>query len=277
MTINVKVKLYVGLPLLIAALTFAAGASGHEVVGKPRVRSTDDDFERSLASIMKRDAGQRRASLTYNSILARVARQRAYDMGRRNYFDHVNPDGIGPNYLVTQAGYVLPDFYGKGRAANNIESISARRPTPEAAWNSWMNSTGHRTHLLGLTDFYAEQVEYGVGHAFVPGSRYEHYWVVITAKPGGGGGASASGSEDVPDHRRRGGSPSAYPNVIRGAGGQLWPASGYVWVNDDDPTDFRVRLMPGLIRTEDGKLRPARGYTWVNPDDPRDLRVRPVP
>jgi uncharacterized protein YkwD len=47
-----------------------------------------------------------------------------------------------------------------------------------------MDSTGHRTHLLGLDSFYAEQVEYGVGYTYDPASPYHHYWVVITAKPG---------------------------------------------------------------------------------------------
>ncbi len=35
---------------------------------------------------------------------------------------------------------------------------------------------------------------------------------------------------------------SSYPNVIRSADGKLQPASGYQWVNADDPKDFRVEL-----------------------------------
>lgn len=145
---------------------------------------TNADFEQRLATIMKRSDDQQRRSLNYNSILARVARQRAYDMARRDYFGHVNPDGIGPNYLVTQAGYTLPDFYAKEKSGNSIESIAAGDETPEEAWKTWMNSTGHRTHLVGLSKFYAEQTDYGIGYAFIAGSEYEHYWVVITAKPG---------------------------------------------------------------------------------------------
>jgi len=45
-----------------------------------------------------------------------------------------------------------------------------------------MNSTTHRTILLGLEPFFAEQNEYGVGHVYVPGSRYGHYWIVLTAR-----------------------------------------------------------------------------------------------
>ncbi|HYX71775.1 MAG TPA: CAP domain-containing protein [Nitrososphaera sp.] len=265
---------YVARLLITSLLILSSSVYVHKVAGQSS--STNAEFERRLAAIMRRAASQHRRSLTYNPILARIARQKAYDMGQRNYFDHVNPDGLGPNYLVTQAGYVLPDFYGKRRSSNNIESIVAGNATPEEAWDNWMDSTGHRTHLLGLTEFYAEQTEYGVGYAFVPDSRYKHYWVVITAKPGESDSSSPPNLSDSTSNVR-GGSASSYPNVIRGSNGKLRPASGYVWVDGDDPKDFRVKLMPGLIKTENGNFRPARGYRWVNPCDPKDFRVEPIP
>ncbi len=140
--------------------------------------------EEAIARYMIEHPDQRRPSLTCHPILARVARERAEDMARRHYFSHVNPDGYGPNYLVRQAGYVLPSYYDTSPTANNIESIAAGYPTAEAVWNGWMNSSGHRTHLLGLHPFFAEQIEYGIGYAYDPTSPYVHYWVVITAKPG---------------------------------------------------------------------------------------------
>lgn len=259
----------------------------------------DVDLERELATLMKQARGQRHRTLAYNATLARVARQRAYDMGTRNYFDHVNPDGLGPNYLVTRAGYRLPGFYSKRRSGNNIESIAAGSETPAEAWDNWMGSASHRAHLLGLTDFYAGQTEYGVGHAYVPGSRYKHYWVVIIAEPAGGrDSADEEEDDDEPaveeeddgesadEDEDSGGSGSddtesstcsGRRHLVRGADGSLLPASGYVWVSPDDPNDLRVKLMPGLVRTGDGHLRPAKGYRWVNPDDPNDLRVRRAP
>jgi hypothetical protein len=68
-------------------------------------------------------------------------------------------------------------------------------------------------------------------------------------------------------------SSSLPPNVIRNASGNLSPASGYTWVNKDDPKDFRVKLLPGIILTEAGKLQPANGYEWIN-NDPADARVQ---
>ncbi|MFH1635545.1 MAG: CAP domain-containing protein [Chloroflexota bacterium] len=138
--------------------------------------------EQALADFMRDDPNQQRPSLRCDPILAQVARERALDMGNRNYFSHVNLNGYGPNYLVQQAGYSLPSFYGQEPTANNIESISAGRSSVEATWTGWMNSDGHRTHILGLQPFWAEQTDYGIGYAYVPGSTYGYYWVVITAR-----------------------------------------------------------------------------------------------
>ena len=141
-----------------------------------------NDQEKQIAALMISDPGQQRASLTCHPALAQVARERALDMVNRRYFDHTNPDGYGPNYLVRQAGYVLPSYYGTTLTANNVESIAAGNPTASLTWAQWMNSPGHKVHLLGTVPFFAEQIEYGIGYA--SGGVYGHYWVVITAKPG---------------------------------------------------------------------------------------------
>ena len=117
-----------------------------------------------------------------SKILSRVAYEKALDMGTRNYFGHTNPDGFGPNFLVEQAGYDLPSWYSQGATANNIESIAAGYTTPAAAWAGWkVSPTGHPDHVLGLNSFWRDQIYYGIGYAYVPGSRYGHYWVFITA------------------------------------------------------------------------------------------------
>jgi uncharacterized protein YkwD len=159
-----------------AYLPFVARLPAPEPVCNPNTQ------EQQIAALMASDPGQQRSSLTCHPILAQVARERAQDMVDRHYFDHTNPDGFGPNYLVRQAGYVLPSFYGTAPAANNIESIAAGNPTASLTWAQWMSSPRHRSHLLGTAPFWAEQIEYGIGYA--NGGIYGHYWVVITAKPG---------------------------------------------------------------------------------------------
>jgi len=116
-------------------------------------------------------------------ILTAVARARAADMANRRYFSHVDPDGYGPNHLIRSAGYVLPEFWGGGRSANFVESIGAGYATPSAAWEGWMRSSPHRTHLLASKAFYRKQTNFGVGFHFDPQSPYRFYWVVITAPP----------------------------------------------------------------------------------------------
>ena len=138
--------------------------------------------ELELAKLIKEHPNQMRVVMNYDPILSKVARERALDMGTRDYFGHVNPDGHGPNYLVQQAGYILPSFYDQSKKANNIESIYAGSPDPERAMDVWLGSDGHHNHILGQHSFYAEQTDYGIGYAYVPGSRYGHYWVVITAR-----------------------------------------------------------------------------------------------
>lgn len=140
--------------------------------------------EDAIAGLMVNDPDQQRPSLSCDPILGEVARARAEDMGLRGYFSHVNPDGFGANYLVQQAGYILPSFYDQSPPGNNIESIAAGYSTAADAWDGWMASEAHRAHLLGIDPFWAEQVDYAVGYAYIPGSPYGYYWVVLTARRG---------------------------------------------------------------------------------------------
>ena len=168
--------------LMLGVLSFSIALGAPAPSSGPS--QTESNFEEQIATLMKQAPGQRRASLTYNAILARVARERAQDLARRNYFGHVNPDGLGANYLVSQAGYLLPKNYGKKKSSNDIETIASGNKTPTDVWAAWMGSSGHKKHLLGLAKFYAEQTDFGVGYVYAPESQWKHYWVVITAKPG---------------------------------------------------------------------------------------------
>lgn len=140
--------------------------------------------EAALANLMKNQPGQQHPVLNFNSILAKEARRKAKDMADRLYFDHVDPDGYGPNYWVLKAGYVLPPYYGTENDANNIESIGAGHADFNDVWKAFMESSGHRKHLLGEHPFYQEQYEYGIGHFYKKNGSFEHYWVILIAKPG---------------------------------------------------------------------------------------------
>lgn len=167
--------------LLIVAL----GSQGGAAQGQERAGAGCEGLtapERELARLFEQSPDQRRRLVRCDPVLARVARARAVDMGTRRYVRHVTPDGDGPNRLVERAGYVLPSVYSRRRSANNIEVIAAGDDRAEQAWRSWLGSRSHRRQVLGLNAFFAEQTDYGVGHAEIPDSRYGHYWVLITAR-----------------------------------------------------------------------------------------------
>ncbi len=149
--------------------------------------------EQQLAARLVGDRGQRRdrSRMHADPILTAVARARAEDMARRRYFSHVNPDGLGPNYLVRSAGYELPSSWS-GRSGNFIETIGAGYATADQAWEGWMRSSAHRTHLLASSSFYRDQTNFGIGSYSDPSSPYRRYWVIITAPPASQGGAFVS-------------------------------------------------------------------------------------
>jgi uncharacterized protein YkwD len=139
--------------------------------------------EMAAANLFLNDVHQSRSSVVCNPLLADVARQRAADMANRGYFDHVNPDGVGPNSLIRSAGYRLPNYYDESPSGNNVESIAAGFATAEATWEGLINSPHHRSHVLAEEPFFAEQTEYGIGYYYDPNSYYHHYWVILTALP----------------------------------------------------------------------------------------------
>jgi len=141
--------------------------------------------EQALARMFVGDRSQHRtqSAMELDPILTAVARARAEDMARRRYFSHVNPEGLGPNSLLRSAGYPLPAFWSGSRSSNFVESIGAGYATAGEAWQAWMNSRSHRTHLLALNSFYRDQTSFGIGSYSDPSSPYGRYWVIITAPP----------------------------------------------------------------------------------------------
>jgi uncharacterized protein YkwD len=137
--------------------------------------------ELAIATSMSSDSRQGRTNPVCDPILTLVARGRARDMALRGYFSHTNPDGKGPNILAREAGYPLPDWYSDDLDSNNIESIGGGYPSPAEAWQGWMGSPSHQTHVLGMESFYADQRAYGVGYYFDPNSPFKHYWVFLSA------------------------------------------------------------------------------------------------
>jgi hypothetical protein len=126
--------------------------------------------------------------LKWNDTLAAVAEKKAYDMAKRDYFDHVNPDGYGMNYFIDKSGYKLNSEWTQEKSNNYFESIAANNETGEEAIkdlvkDSGTASLGHRIHLLGLDKWNASLTDIGIGFCRRDsGSTYHTYMSVIIAK-----------------------------------------------------------------------------------------------
>jgi uncharacterized protein YkwD len=122
-----------------------------------------------LALLNAQRTGRGMGALSFNATLASGATDYAAYMGTHGFFGHNAPDGSTPGSRAEATGYP---------GAWNGEALSAGQPTPQTALNALLASAPHAAILLD-----PRSVEVGIGYAYVPGSRYFHYWVVITGIP----------------------------------------------------------------------------------------------
>ncbi len=129
-----------------------------------------------------------RKALVWNKQLAKVAEERAYDMAKRDYFDHITPDGVGVNVQIAEGGYSLNKDWLKNIKANNFESIAANHPSAEEGIRALIIGKGspgfmHRKHLLGMDKWNGSLQDIGIGYVRIPsGATYKSYLCVIIAK-----------------------------------------------------------------------------------------------
>ena len=128
-----------------------------------------------------------RPVLKWNDILAKVAEEKALDMANRDYFGHVTPEGRGINIQIHEAGYTLPKDWLKEKDQNFFESISAGTNTGEEAIRNLivdkdLPAAPHRNQLLGITDFYSESTDIGIGFGRSAKSKYRTYMSIIIAR-----------------------------------------------------------------------------------------------
>jgi uncharacterized protein YkwD len=105
--------------------------------------------------------------LTTDPILRTAAREHSQDMGARNYFEHVSPDGRSPADRMHAAGWA-------GRTAGeNIFAGERNGGTLSAAEvvEGWMHSPGHCSNIMN-----PRFKTIGVGYASTPHSRLGNYW-----------------------------------------------------------------------------------------------------
>jgi uncharacterized protein YkwD len=182
-----------GLSLLCASGALLAGVAPPDpsrpvpVPDAPPAPTADDDEScglapeaAALAELIRRHPLQQRVRLRCSGLLAHIAADKAAEMARRNQVTH-DLGVVPPNRRLRKAGYRLPTRY-PGMFSNQVETVGGGLPTPELALVAFLDSPGHRTHLLAEQAFYVEQDEIGVGYARNPDSSHIHYWVVYIAR-----------------------------------------------------------------------------------------------
>lgn len=111
-------------------------------------------------------------ALLPNGLLASAAGDHSLDMACQDYFSHTGSDGSSPFDRILWAGYSYQS------AGENIFTGSGTYDDPQQAFDSWMNSPGHRDIMLN-PDF----TEIGVGYAGNSSGAYEGYFTAVFAKP----------------------------------------------------------------------------------------------
>ncbi|MEM6837038.1 MAG: CAP domain-containing protein [Cyanobacteria bacterium P01_C01_bin.120] len=121
----------------------------------------------NLTNAYREQNGLPRLSLDLD--LAEAAQSHSQNMASSDFFAHRDPAGQSPRDRATDAGYE------RGAVGENI---AAGQPTPQAVFNAWLNSPGHRANILSST-----WNEIGVGYYYSandPGTvRYRTYWTQV--------------------------------------------------------------------------------------------------
>lgn len=137
--------------------------------------------EARLFEAARKSADQGRRTMRLDPILCQVARQRAKDMARKDYYSHTDPSGKGPNYKVRKAGFKLPSYYDRSKAGNNIESLAKARGNFRTALGQWKNSPHHYVHVFAKESFFRDQKAVGVGIYRSPQDPSIKYFVFLSA------------------------------------------------------------------------------------------------
>lgn len=130
-----------------------------EITGQPE--SYERAYERKVLTLVNEEREKENLSpLVWNEELAKLAREHSEDMEKRDFFSHINPDGLDPFDRMSKKGI---------KYSVAAENIAYGQQTPEAVMNTWMNSEGHRKNIMN-----PQLKELGVGA--VKSEGYGYLW-----------------------------------------------------------------------------------------------------
>jgi uncharacterized protein YkwD len=131
---------------------------------------SQSEEEKLLSLINDFRAQNGQSALSRNGKLDTAALNHSRDMANRGYFSHNSPEGGTPDQRIVAAGYTF-SWWGE-----NIYKSAPGDATAQAAFTSWVNSSGHRANMLG-----SNFTQIGIGRATATDGRT--YWTNTFGKP----------------------------------------------------------------------------------------------
>ncbi len=114
--------------------------------------------------------------LVEDPLLSKAAQLHAEDMLKRQYFDHVSPEGNTPRDRFIAVGGSSRVGVGENIFQSKDQSLGLTYGKVEQSQRGWMYSNGHRANILT-----AEYIRFGYGIAVGPGGKT--YAVQMFAEP----------------------------------------------------------------------------------------------
>lgn len=109
--------------------------------------------------------------MRWSDALFRAADLHVRDMAPQHggSISHTGSNGSSVGTRVEAVGY---------RWSSVGENVAAGRPSPSATLAQWMSSPGHCANIMN-----PGFVDVAVAGLHLPGTKYNHYWVMVLARP----------------------------------------------------------------------------------------------
>ncbi len=153
-----------------SSIRFSANPSGME-----RIKVLNHSYEVELLNLINQFRNKNGLnSLSVHADLVRASRYHAADMAHENYHKHAThnrtSNGLQRGLNTFQR---ISSFYD---GFPNAENIAAGYTSPEAVFEAWVRSPGHKRNLLNKS-----ATHMGVGYYQNPNSEFTNYWVFESA------------------------------------------------------------------------------------------------
>jgi uncharacterized protein YkwD len=106
--------------------------------------------------------------LKWDEVLHSAASQHSVDMARRNYFDHVSPEGVSVSQRVPKSVY---------KWRNVGENLAGGDESVAEVVQGWLDSPAHCENMMD-----ARYADMALACAAKPGTQWGTYWTMVLAR-----------------------------------------------------------------------------------------------